>query len=149
MEDQPTTGVPSLGLGVPGLNLGGSNSGGIENKAPGGLGLGFNLGNLEDLREGKEDKQTFSWQREFETIPDHSVTSKSISENVDKYTCLAKIVTLENETFDLECSMSRGIKVLDSDSAKVEAYEGKKFDSLEAFLMNVSSNYIQAMQSDK
>ena len=141
MEEQPQTAVP--GLGLPGLNLAAAAA---ENKAPG---LGFNLGNLEGLKDGQEDTLPFSWEREFATIPDNSVASKKINENVDKYTCLATITTLENETFELECSMSRGIKILSSNSGVAGGVQDKKFDSLEAFLMNVSHQYIKALQSDR
>lgn len=109
-------------------------------------GLGLNLGNLESIKnEPSHDsmlKQNFSWAAEFETIKPETVNSKEIIEEVDQHNCIAEIEILEGVKFKLDCSMAKGIKVVES-SGK-EELETHVYDSLEGFLMRVSPLYIQA-----
>lgn len=110
-------------------------------------GLGLNLGNLESIKNEPTPesllKQKFSWENEFETIRPDTVKSKTILEEVDQHNCLAEITILEDVTFKLECSMAKGIKVLES-TANEDDVADHVYDSLEGFLMRVSPLYIQA-----
>jgi hypothetical protein len=125
--------VPGLGL-----NLGGGGGG-----APG-LNLNFKLPNLEDLK-GNDDSpkaEPFSWAREFEAIEENMVTSREIVDDVDQHNCVAKLVTLEGESFTLECSVAKGIKVVECESKG--DFEGNVYESIESLLMRASPLYIQA-----
>lgn len=115
-------------------------------------GLGLNLGNLGSLSHEQDPesllKQQFSWENEFSTIRPNTVKSKEILEELDQHSCIAEIEILEDVKYKLECSMAKGIKVLESNGKGVET-DGQVYDSLEGFLMRVSPLYIQAFTSNE
>lgn len=113
-------------------------------------GLGLSLGNLDSIKNEPNPesllKQKFSWENEFGTIKLDTVKSKAILEEIDQHNCIAEIEILEDVKYKLECSMAKGIKVLESSADGVDT-EGQVYDSLEGFLMRVSPLYIQAFTS--
>jgi len=141
MEDNNNNNTPSMSL-----NLGGIPP--LTSKTPNtGLNLNFQLGNLEDLKQedNSPKAQPFSWVNEFEAIEAQMVTSREVLEVVDQHNCLAKIVTLEGEFFDLSCSVAKGIKVTATDNQG--DFLGNIYESLEALLMRASPLYIKAFTS--
>lgn len=137
------TNIPKLGGG---LKVGGLNLGGMGGSNGGGL--NFQLGNLEDLKadDNSPKAKPFSWVDEFEAIEEHMVQSREVVEEVDQHNCVAKIVTLEGEFFDLDCSVAKGIKVVATD--KKEFLENV-YESLEGLLMRASPLYIKAFTSSE
>lgn len=113
-------------------------------------GFGLSLGNLDAIKNEPNPesllKQQFSWENEFETIKLDTIKSKAILEEIDQHNCVAEIEILEGVTYKLECSMAKGIKVVESSAAGVDT-EGQVYDSLEGFLMRVSPLYIRAFTS--
>lgn len=103
---------------------------------------GFNLGNLESLKSGNEEKkEEFNWETEFQKINQQAVTRLGITQEVDKHTCLGVLETLEGEKYSIECSMAKGISLL-NDAGE---HEGQVYDSLEGLLMRVSQLYVQTV----
>ena len=106
-----------------------------------GVGLNLNIGGLGNIPSDEEEKsEKFSWHREFEEIGGNKVLSYEITKEINELSCIAKIVTLEKDTFELECSVYGGIKVA---SSTKEEFVGKVYESLEALLMRASPLYIK------
>lgn len=108
-------------------------------------GLKLNFGNLEGLNS-KEESQTvdFSWENEFAEIGGKKVASYEILEQNDAIACKAKVVTLEKDSFELDCSIHAGIKVT---KTNLEDFKGKVYESLESLLMRASPLYIKSFNS--
>lgn len=102
---------------------------------------GFSLGNLADLNKRPQTPSfAFSWENEFKKIPKNSVKELKILENIDVHTCTGFLKTLEDEEFEIRCSMAKGIKVIGNGDDE----DSEVFFSLDGLLMRVSPMYIQS-----
>ena len=86
--------------------------------------------------------QKFSWKAELESIEKDMIDSVGIIESVDDYNCTARVKTLEGDELELECSLSKGIKVVKTTGD--QDYLGKVYESLESLLMKISPKYLEA-----
>ena len=135
MQDQNTPQIPSL------------NTGGLGLQGGAGLGLNFNVPDLESLKNDTEETphQKFSWKNEIEALDPTHVKERSLIEDIDQHTCTARIETLEGEYFNLTCSVAKGIRVSETNRDNFDT--SKAFESLESLLMKVSPMYIKAFTS--
>ena len=122
------------------------NTQGLGLQGGAGLGLNFNIPDLAGLKpDDEQEVQKFSWTNEIESINAAMVQERVVLEDIDQHTCLAKLVTLEGEYFNLRCSVAKGILVTETNRPEFDT--GKVYESLEMLLMRVSPMYIKAFTS--
>lgn len=94
----------------------------------------------EIIAQQGEDKgdQEFDWKDEFNFIDKESVKLSEVSEEITRDHCKGKIITLEDDFFDLDCHVQTGIKVIDS---SIEEAKGIVVESLDNLLMKFSPKY--------
>ena len=123
------------------------NTGGLGIQGGGGLGLNFNVPDLESLKNNTDEPevQKFSWKNEIESLDPTMVKERALVEDIDKHTSTARLETLEGEYFNLTCSVAKGIKVTETNRPEFDT--SKAFESFESLLMKVSPMYIKAFTS--
>lgn len=105
------------------------------------MNIDINIPSKQDIqkqRDSEEDIETFDWDKEFNFIDDNLVKERKVIEKINRDVCKGRIVTLEGNYFDLDCSVQEGIKITMSEK---EETQGMVFESLENLLMKLSPLY--------
>lgn len=103
------------------------------------MNLELDMPKFDQFSNDQENASVFSWNNEFEFIEKNAVKEWKIVREISPVECIGNIITLEGDSFDLDCKVYGGIMIVSSNNKE---FIGSVYESLHQMLMKCSEMYV-------